>query len=72
MLRVSAIALAAQSAYGFTVGAAPAMHVQSTRMSSPSMASLYDFSANSLTGGKEKKFADYKGKPVLILNVASL
>jgi len=35
------------------------------------MADLYDFSAKTLDG-KDVKFSDYKGKPVLILNVASL
>jgi hypothetical protein len=36
-----------------------------------SQADLYDFSAKTLDG-KDVKFSDYKGKPVLILNVASL
>jgi hypothetical protein len=40
------------------------------RMSSASM-SFFDFSAKTI-GGKTKSMADYKGKPVLILNVASL
>lgn len=32
---------------------------------------MHDFSAN-LLDGTAKKLADYKGKPTLILNVASL
>ena len=35
------------------------------------MATLYDFSATTIDG-KEASMADYKGKPVLIVNVASL
>jgi glutathione peroxidase len=35
------------------------------------MATFYDFSANTIDG-KETSMADFKGKPVLILNVASL
>ena len=34
-------------------------------------ADFYDFSATTLDG-KDTKMSDYKGKPVLILNVASL
>jgi len=37
----------------------------------PAMSSLYDFSAVDLDG-KDQAMADYKGKPVVILNVASL
>ena len=34
-------------------------------------ADFYDFSAKTLDG-KDQSMSDYKGKPVLILNVASL
>jgi len=45
--------------------------LSSARMSSVAMASFHDFSATTLDG-KETSFADYKGKPTLVLNVASL
>ena len=41
------------------------------RATMPAMASLYDFEATSLDG-KKMPMSAYKGKPVLILNVASL
>ena len=71
MLKTTLIAGAASLTAGF--GLTPAFGVQSARarVSSPNMASFYDFSATTIDG-KEKSFADYKGKPIVILNVASL
>jgi len=71
MLRPLVIALASQSAAGFMVGgAAPARGAQG-QVSEVMMASLYDFEATSLAGDSVSMSA-YKGKPTLILNVASL
>ena len=66
MLRLSALALAT-SANALAVGS---MRMASVRAAAPSM-SLYDFSGTAIDGSA-KSFGDYKGKPVLILNVASL
>ena len=41
-----------------------------TRVTTPSMG-FYDFSATTIAGAASK-MSDFKGKPVLILNVASL
>ena len=68
MLKVSLLALAAGRAAGLQVGAAA--RAVRTRVSMPSM-SFFDFSAKTLDG-KTLKMSDLKGKPVLILNVASL
>ncbi|KAL1522241.1 hypothetical protein AB1Y20_021877 [Prymnesium parvum] len=59
--------LAAASAFS-AGGIAPGRAISRSAIS---MASFHDFSATSL-GGKELSMADFKGKPVLILNVASL
>ena len=41
------------------------------RMAAAEMSAFYDFSANTIEGATTS-MSDYKGKPVLILNVASL
>jgi hypothetical protein len=53
----------------YTLGAAASRTM--VRATMPAMASLYDFEATSLDG-KKMPMSAYKGKPVLILNVASL
>ena len=69
MLRVSMIGLAASQVAGFSVGAGAMRTV--SRSSDVQMASLYDFEAVTIDG-KKAPMSAYKGKPVLILNVASL
>jgi len=69
MLYKMTVAGLVASASAFSVGGVRSDAV--ARASTPNMASLYDFSATTLDG-KEKKMSDYKGKPALILNVASL
>ena len=63
-----------------TATGAAALNVGGTRFASratalrggaTTMTSLYDFSSSTLAG-KEVSFDQYKGKPVLIVNVASL
>jgi hypothetical protein len=57
------------AAFGFNAaGMRPAVN---SRMTTPSMATFYDFSATKIDGTADD-FSSYKGKPVLILNVASL
>jgi len=70
MLKLCVAATAASAA---AFGIAPARVATSTTMrtTGADMATFYDFSANTIDG-KESKMADLKGKPVLILNVASL
>ena len=70
MLRLSAIALSVQGGHAFAVGAASPTRTHSLA-SMPVMSSLYDFSANTIDG-KAIDFNAFKGKPVLVLNVASL
>jgi len=71
MLRFSLIAAASQSVYGFAaVGRAPTVQMSRT-MSSPVMSGFGDFSATTL-GGDTVSMESLKGKPTLILNVASL
>eukprot|EP00967_Tisochrysis_lutea_P075674 scaffold102030_cov32-Tisochrysis_lutea.AAC.3 len=69
MLFKASVALLAASASGLSLGR-PAVGAR-MRASSVSMASLYDFEANTIDG-KPVKFDSFKGKPTLILNVASL
>ena len=69
MLKISLIAGAVGSAAGLQVGMGA--RTTAVRAASPSMASLYDFSGTTLDG-KSASMSDFKGKPVLILNVASL
>jgi glutathione peroxidase len=57
------------SASAFSMGGAPpAAHGSRAAVQ---MASFYDFSATTIDG-KKVDFSSYKGKPVLILNIASL
>jgi hypothetical protein len=68
MLRVSLIAAATHGAASFAVGAGTrATHA---RASMPAM-SFFDFSATTIDGA-ECSMESFKGKPTLILNVASL
>ena len=69
MLRIGLLALAAGRAAGFGV-AGPRVARGMARAAAPQM-NFYDFSATTIDG-KAAKMSDYKGKPVLILNVASL
>ena len=72
MLRVSLLALSSASAYGFAPGNAAAMRSRAVRTAvSPTMSAFYDLSAPKIDG-TPSSFSAYKGKPVLILNVASL
>ena len=71
MFKLTCIAAVASQAAGFGLSSA-APHARAlSRMSSPAMSSIYDFSAKTIDG-KDTKLSDFKGKPVLILNVASL
>lgn len=56
------------TAAAFSVGGAPARGVARAAVS---MASLHDFAATALDG-TEVAMSGFQGKPVLILNVASL
>ena len=69
MIKAGLIATACHVAGAYTIGAPATSAV--ARMSTPQMASLYDFSAKTIDG-KDMPMSAYKGKPVLILNVASL
>jgi len=69
MLFKTSVALLAAGASGLSLGR-PAV-VSRARSSGASMASLHDFSANTLDG-TPMQMAALKGKPTLILNVASL
>ena len=72
MLRVATLALSTASAYGFAPGHAAAVRPHGARTAvSPTMSAFYDFSATKIDG-TAAEFSSYKGKPVLILNVASL
>jgi len=68
MIRTVTIAAVATGASAFGVGGF-ARNVP-TRAAAPVM-DFYSFSGNTIDG-KATSMADYKGKPVLILNVASL
>jgi len=59
------------AANGYAATSGMRLASSAARMMSPNMATFYDFSANTLDG-KSTAMSDYKGKPVLILNVASL
>ena len=69
MLKVTLVATASAAAHGFAMGGARAGAVG--RMAAAEMSAFYDFSANTIEG-TTTSMSDYKGKPVLILNVASL
>ena len=69
MLKVTVLAATAAQSAAYVMGGVRAGAV--ARMSSPSMATFYDFSATSIAG-EAAPMSAYKGKPVLILNVASL
>lgn len=71
MLRFATIALGAEAAMGFSVAPTTARATSAARMSTATMASFYDFSATKIDGSAAPMSA-YKGKPTLILNVASL
>ena len=57
------------SGFGMAAGRMPVRAL--ARAASPQMASLYDFSSTKIDGSA-LSMSDFKGKPVLILNVASL
>ena len=65
------IALGAEAAMGFSVAPTMPRATTAARMSTVSMASFYDFSATTIDGSAAPMSA-YKGKPTLIVNVASL
>jgi cytochrome oxidase Cu insertion factor (SCO1/SenC/PrrC family) len=69
MLAKVSVALLAASASGLSLGR-PAVASRG-RTSSVSMATLYDFEANKIDG-TPMKFDALKGKPALIMNVATL
>jgi hypothetical protein len=69
MLRATILAAAATRAGALQVGVGA--RAVRARSSMPAMEAFYDFSANKLDGSAAS-MADFKGKPVLILNVASL
>jgi len=70
MLRVSVLAMATRAISGFAVGTSGAVRSMS-RTAAPLMSSFHDFSAKTIDG-VETPMSTYKGKPTLILNVASL
>ena len=65
---VGAISLAARAS-ALNIG--PSVRGVAGRAGTPAMKGFYDFSAP-LNNGKTQKMNAYKGKPTLILNVASL
>ena len=74
LVKYGLLALAPSAVHGFAVGnaavtttARTAMRAMSTTMAD----SFYDFEATAIDG-KKVSMSDFKGKPVLILNVASL
>jgi hypothetical protein len=69
MMQLGVLALAPSAVCGFTAGAAPAGAVAAPR-AAVNMG-FYDHSAVAIDGSKVD-MSSYKGKPVLILNVASL
>jgi len=70
MLRATILCAVATRASAF--GLASASRASSVRrMTAPAMANFFDFSATKIDGS-DVSMADYKGKPTLILNVASL
>jgi len=73
MIKVGMLALAAQSVQSFTLQSnfASSRVISRASASAVQMASFYDFSASTLDG-KEASMKDFEGKPVLILNVATL
>jgi cytochrome oxidase Cu insertion factor (SCO1/SenC/PrrC family) len=71
MLRLATVALSTQSVFGFAVGAGVSASAARHSTKSLKMAALADFELTSITGDKVD-MASLKGKPVLILNVASL
>lgn len=58
-------------AYGNAFAPTVAGGVRSMSRSTPRMAVLGDFSSTTI-GGEEISLSSFKGKPVLVLNVASL
>ena len=71
MLRVVLAGSALSVASGFSVAPASVRMNAPARMSTVNMAGFYDFSATKIDGSAAPMSA-YKGKPTLILNVASL
>ena len=71
MLRATMLCAVASRAAAFGVSARASTVSSVRRMSAPAMGSFYDFKANKLDGSAASMDA-FKGKPVLILNVASL
>jgi hypothetical protein len=70
-LRCAIVAAAVGRAAGYGLSnAMPGAHTV-RRASSASMSAFYDFTASTIDG-KETSMSAYKGKPVLIVNVASL
>ena len=65
------LAVLAGSALGFGLAPATVRMMAPARMSTVNMAGFYDFSAAKIDGSAAPMSA-YKGKPTLILNVASL
>ena len=70
MLKTICLSTAA-SAAAFGIAPARVAARGASRTAGVDMATFYDFSANTIDG-KETSMGDFKGKPVLILNVASL
>jgi cytochrome oxidase Cu insertion factor (SCO1/SenC/PrrC family) len=58
-------------AAAFSMGGAGAAGRGVSARAAVSMASFHDFSATAM-GGKDVSMSDFKGKPILVLNVASL
>jgi len=70
-MKCAMAAIALQTASGYSIVPGVRHASVAGRVSSPEMATFYDFSATKIDGTKDD-FSAYKGKPVLILNVASL
>jgi len=69
-MQLGVLALAPSAVAGFTAGMAPAGAVAAPRVAAVNMG-FFDHSAVAIDGSKVD-MSSYKGKPVLILNVASL
>jgi hypothetical protein len=71
LVKLSVLALAPGAAEAFAMGGAGGARAAARGVSSVRMSDFYDFKLDGLSGGS-MSMSDYKGKPVLILNVASL
>ena len=71
MLKIAVLGGAALQVSAFAIQGSLGAGRAGLRASAPTMAGFFDFSATALDG-KETAMDSFKGKPTLILNVASL